>query len=483
MPSGTSVRAVLRRAELRGEVPRRRARAWRVVLDRAERAVRRLPAGRAGELRAVLGSVQALAGSRRLTASRMPLAFLTLRRNTTVWRLRAVPAAGERLTFGRDPAVFQYFPGRGVQYHALASAGQANALAPPCLRMAERHTARVGAVAARRAAARRVGALRRPRAIRLRPGACRARELARRLDRLLALSSSRGGFRAWEYRFAFGGGAPPWVSAMTQATAAQALARGAAALGHPAYREAALDALGAFRAAPPLGVRLPGGPFVMYSFAPGLRILNGELQSVIGLYDVADLTGSSRARALFRLGERGTRREVASYDTGAWSRYSFAGRESTLGYHELVTGFLRGLCTRTSRAVYCDRAARFDRYLHEPPRIDLGLPPRLREARPAAFTAWVSKVSDTRITVADRRGTVLDRTAQLPRGRYRYAFTPPRPGRYTVRVRATGPEGRRAVATAHLRAKAKPKPPKAKRRERERPRRHRRDTAAVLPTR
>ena len=488
MPTGTGTRAVLRRALLRGAIGHRQWAAWRHDLVLARRVVPRLEGARRAELASVLGTVEGLAASGRLTASRMPLAFLTLRRNTTVWRTRPFPAPSARLTFGRDPAVFQYFPGRGVQVHALATAGLANALAVPCLRVAEARRGRALARAARFASARRVGSARRvlrprvPASARGRRGACRPRTLQRRLDRLVALSSRRGGFRAWESLFAYGGGTAPWVSAMTQATAAQALARGADALGDRGYRRVALAALGAFDAAPPLGVSVPmgrGRQFVMYSFAPSLQILNGTLQAVIGLYDVAHLTGARRAWRLFRRGERAARTMVASYDTGAWSRYSLAGRESTLSYHELVTGFLDGLCSRTGRAVYCDRAARFDRYLHEPPLIRLTVPARLREARPAAFSAWVSKVSAAEVTVRDRRGVLLDRTGELPRGRYRYAFTPRRAGRYTVKVTATGPEGRRAVAEAQVRAKAKPKP-KPKPEPKPKPKRRRADHAATL---
>ena len=46
------------------------------------------------------------------------------------------------------------------------------------------------------------------------------------MDTLVRLSSWRSGFRAWEYDFSYAGSQPLWVSAMTQATAAQALARG-----------------------------------------------------------------------------------------------------------------------------------------------------------------------------------------------------------------------------------------------------------------
>ena len=66
----------------------------------------------------------------------------------------------------------------------------------------------------------------------------------------------RGGGIAWEYDFSFDGGAPPWVSAIAQGTAIQALTRGASALADPAFLSAAHQALGIFTAAPPTGVRL-----------------------------------------------------------------------------------------------------------------------------------------------------------------------------------------------------------------------------------
>ena len=132
----------------------------------------------------------------------------------------------------------------------------------------------------------------------------------------------------------------------------------------------------------------------MYSFNPSLHILNGFLQSVIGLHDVADADGLAHVPgACTGRGERAARGAVAAYDTGAWSRYSFAGRESPLSYHELVTGFLEGLCARTDRPAYCDTGARFTRYEHEPPAIHLAVTRRPREDRPAAVSFWVSKVS------------------------------------------------------------------------------------------
>ena len=81
--------------------------------------------------------------------------FLNLRRNTRTWTQAAFPRAAERRTFGADPAVFQYVPGRGMQLHPLASWGQVNARLRVCLRRAAR---------------------------------CRERDLRRRLDALARLA-------------------------------------------------------------------------------------------------------------------------------------------------------------------------------------------------------------------------------------------------------------------------------------------------------
>jgi len=153
---------------------------------------------------------------------------------------RALSPAGRRLRFGRDPVTFQYYAGRGLQIQPLATFGHTNALASSCLR----RTVRFG---------------------------CRPRALRRLLDRMLALGSVRGGLLGWEYLFDFGSGAPPWISAMTQATGAQALARGRRVLGEGRYGVAARRALGAFEQPPPTGVAVADGRgrrYAMYSFAP-----------------------------------------------------------------------------------------------------------------------------------------------------------------------------------------------------------------------
>ena len=62
---------------------------------------------------------------------------------------------------------------------------------------------------------------------------------------------------------------------------------------------------------------------------------------------------------------------VAAADTGAWSLYSYAGREATLSYHQLIEEFLSDMCEHTERRTYCDAARRFARYEREPTRIGI----------------------------------------------------------------------------------------------------------------
>ena len=431
-----SVKGALRRAWLSHAIDRGEYETMRHTWWRAQRDVRRLGGTRRAELAAVLGMAERLARARLLTASRLDPVFLTIARNREFWTTRPLPAPRARLTFRGDPVVFEYYAGRGLAIQPLASFGRANALAVPCLRVSSRFT-------------------------------CRPAALRRLLDRMVALSTERGGFLAWEHFFAFGSGAPPWISAMTQATGAQALARGRRALGEARYARAARRALGGFDAPPPLGVAVPTGSgvrYAMYSFAPDLRILNGELQALIGLRDVARIAGSDRARRLFRQAEPVVRRAVRGFDTGAWSRYSAGGAESTLGYHRLVAGFLGGLCRRTGAPAYCAAGRRFERYIREPPRVHVRALHKLRARRRTAIRFTLSKISDVLVQVGDRRGRVeLSRgLPALPRGRHSVAWVPTLAGRHELRIVAIGPGGTRAVVGRTLRTAKAKKPRKKK---------------------
>lgn len=437
-----TVPGALRRALLLRAIDQEQHDAYRRTWWRAGVAQARLGGQRGRELGAVLDQVRSLAQRRMLGPRRIAGAMLSVRRNAEVWTSRPFPKAGADVSFPRDDRVYRYIPGQGVQLHPLASFGVANALARACISESK---------------------------------PCRRKRLRRVLDDLIAVSSFRAGYRAWEYGYRFGTGSPPWVSGMAQGTAVQAYARGAKALGDRSYLDISRSALGAFEHRPPTGVSTGAGDrrrYVMYSFSPGQHILNGELQAVAGLHDLWKLSGDGRAGALFERGERGVRASVKAYDTGAWSRYSEGGAEANLHYHQFTTYQLRGLCRRTKQSAYCRAKHRFRRYQREPPTVRIGAVRGAWAGRPARIGFSLSKIGRAWIRVDGPGGRSYERTLTgLPRGSHSVMWTPPRRGTYIVRIDGrglSGPAGKAALTVRVVHPKPKPKPKKAKKKRRTR---------------
>ena len=245
---------------------------------------------------------------------------------------------GARVVFEGDPVVFQWYPGQGLQIQPLANFGKANALwracqPPPVGTGAgadpDAHADARSDDDARPTSDPREG--RRPRSPRRTPTATPAPPAT---PRPAAPRSCARCSTAWSP-------SPPSAAASprgsTSSRSAAARRRGSAAsrrgrrsrrsragrqqLSDPRYLAVARRALGAFERRPPIGVRAPsasgsGRHYLIYSFATGLRVLNGFLQSLVGLHDLADATGDRRARRLFRDGDRAAKREIPRYDTG-----------------------------------------------------------------------------------------------------------------------------------------------------------------------
>ena len=325
--------------------------ARRAVYEDVKRRTRRLSGVRESIMRSVVGTVDGIAERRQLTASRLNALWLTLERNLEWWSEGPLLPSGRRVEFEGSELVWQYYPGSGLQLQILGNFGKLNGLW----------------------------------------GGRENDRLAFMLDELLPLAAERAGGLAWEYYFSFGGGQPPWVSGLAQGTAVQALARSASRLRRQAdVLPVAQRALAVFEAPTPQGVRVPaehGNHYAIYSFNPDLRVLNGFIQSLIGLYDYARLSGDPRGTALFEAAEPQARHEVPLYDTGAWSLYSRGSstHESSLSYHDLLQGFLENLCKRTEREVYCTTAENFVAYESQPPVVAV-TPKRLRGGKPGRVT-------------------------------------------------------------------------------------------------
>ena len=278
----------------------------------------------------------------------------------------------------------------------------------------------------------------------------------------------------------------------------QAFSRAAVRFGEPRYFEAARAGLGIFRAAPPSGVRVAtpaGAHYLIYSFAPGLRVLNGFTQALNGLHDFGALANDGEGRALFAAGEAQLRAELGKYDTGGWSRYALGGRDADVSYHSLARDFLRNLCERltedAARAAapppapaspttggtllpsgptggvaptpapaspaaldpgpYCAAGDRWTQYLTRPPVVRL-VSQRARGGKPAVLRLSVSKPSN--VTLKVRRGgkTVIVLGGQLGSGvrSLRWPKPPRSAASYKVLLHAQDVTGRSGSGEATL---------------------------------
>jgi len=329
-----AVSGALRVARRRGAISRASYDRYRRAYARARSVRRRLRGARRAQLGYVIASLESIAARGRLGASRMPSLFVQLERNARYWPRLRYPVAGDQVSFRGSELLYQYYPGRGLQLQPLSTFKKANNLHGACTKGT---------------------------------GPCRRAGLKRLLDEMAGLAVKRSHrFVAWEYMFSFGGGLPPWMSAMAQASAMQAYARASQLLGQPRYLTLARRALGAFETPPPVGVRARGFRggvhYLQYSFAPRLYIFNAFVASLLGLYDLSTIAGDSRARALFDQAEPEARREIPYSDTGSWSLYSYRGPRSPAPYHELLREVLQSMCIRRLGDVYCTYAARYRRY-------------------------------------------------------------------------------------------------------------------------
>ena len=402
------MRRALARALRKGKIERAEYDSWRRTYASARRTARRLRGARRAQLTYVIATAERLALRGRLSASRMPVVFLQMARNRQYWRSLPFPASGDRVTFEGSEILFQYFPGNGLQLHPLSTFKKANLIHGACVREE--------------------------------PGCDRA-ALERLLDEMQGLAVWRSRrFIAWEYMFHFGGGAPPWMSGMAQATALQAYARAADLLDRPDYLTTARRGLGAFERLPPTGVRAVGAAggiaYLQYSFAPRLWIFNAFLQSLIGLYDYAELTGDERARKLYEEAEPEARREVPLSDVGDWSLYNYAGHESSRDYHELLREFLQSMCSRRLGEVYCTYARRYRGYQVNPPVLDLEVPELTTKGKLTAIRFSVSKLSAVEVTITKGEKVALERIATFSRGGGSFLWRPRSRGLYTVRLAA-----------------------------------------------
>lgn len=377
---------------------------------------KRLRGTRRTELQSVTETMHQIAATHQLTASRLPALFATLSANVQWWSHGPLLSSGQRVEFAGSQLVWEYYPGAGIQLQVLGSFGKADGL----------YTG----------------------------GPAHYPAMEQLLSEIIPLAARRGGGLTWEYYFPFDGGAPPWTSAMSQATGLEALTRAYEATGNSSYLQVATQALPVFSVRPPTGVAVATGRgtrFVQYTFTPQTKIINAFLQTLIGLHDFARVSGNQTAARLFAAGNVEAMDEVPGFDTGAWSLYE-PGIEDDLSYHELVTGFLSQLCAQVSAPVYCTTARHFKAYLTTPPALaQLTMRATARKALVLRFR--LSKVSHVGLVVSQGRHAVFQTSASFAHGVQGFAVPAiKRPGTYAVALAATDLAGNfgRITGTLHV---------------------------------
>ncbi len=411
-PRKDAVVVAIDKAVASGAITTTDARALRLDWQASARAQRTAKSGsRRAAVAAVRGSTTRLAARGLLTADRVRPALLSVRATTWTMLHGSYPAHEQEVTIPGDVAVFTYYAGRGVQFQPFETLKEG-------MRALNQKT----------------------------PDIDTARMIA---DRLLELSRVRGGARTWEYFFPWNGGPErPWTSAISQALATEFFWRVGQLVDEadrPTYASVAEQATRSFlRNTSAGGVGTPQGTgryYVMYTFAPTQRILNGHLQALLNVNRYAIASGSAAASRVVSLGRAAVLPLLPKFDTGGWSNYQ-PGQEAELGYHEFQSEQLVKLGEELPDATLAEYGDRFESYMVTPPLVTFGatrwLPifpaaDGLRDSTDVPFT--IDKRAKATLIVSDSTGAEVRRVVASVAT-----------GRRTIRWDGTTATGARAVA-------------------------------------
>lgn len=408
-----TVSADLQKLEQQGKISAANYRTYLSEWNSALKEEKQLSTARSEQLADVTVLLHNIAAAHDMTASRLPVLFLTLKNNAQYWKSGAMLSYGARVQFPGSELLWEYYPGQGIQLQVLGTFGEADGY--------------------------------------YESGKANYPKLATLMQEMIPLAVKRGGGLAWEYYFDWEGGTPPWVSAMSQATGLEALTNAYLATGDKTYLTTAHDALPLLETKPPTGVGVPtakGRQYLQYSFEPTTDIINAFLQTLIGLDDYAKVSGDPTAAKLFTQGDAQAVSVLGSFNTGAWSLYE-PGEEDDLSYHELVTGFAKNLCTMTKTPIYCTTATDFQADLTTKPVISqttyLATPNKKFQLR---FS--LSKVSKVGIEVYNSKKTFVATSAQFPHGTDYLNVPKLKKGLYDIKLTATDLAGNYVSASGEL---------------------------------
>lgn len=416
--SGATVGTTISRLQNDGAITAEQASAAREAYADARSVRRKAKGASRTAIRYQIGIAEKLARANRLTADRVRPVFETLGNNAAWFKDNGPRPAGTDRRFGKSRIIFQYFAGQGWQFHPLSNFAKLNAVWT------------VKSAPARRS-------------------------LGKYAAELIEWGVNRGGALTWEYYFPFSGSSAPFISSISQGTAIQALARSGNALNDATITDAAKRAMLAFDTPVPTGLKLQrdvGNHYIGYSGNRRLQILNMFLQSLDGLHDFAIITEDAKGWDLYREGLKAARRDTTDSDTGAWSLYSLRGAESSLHYHQLVTGFLAKLCDETKEDVFCGTRQNFADYTKQAPKLT-AIKAKVRRGKLVVYFR-LSKISTVTVNAARGGSAAAGAKATVGYGNKRFSFRKPKKkGSYTVYLSAVDLAGNRGTAKVRVRVR------------------------------
>ena len=294
------------------------------TVSRAKAAAKKLGGTRAQSINAVIASLTAMAGRAAFTPDLARIAFLDLDSNTTYLSSHALPSSGTRIRI--DGVVYESYTGQGLRIQPL---GTYFAILEPGQGIVSE-----GGVGAAMTSAQKI---------------------------VLAVGDNND----LPYLFPYSGTQPPWYSAMAEGVAASAGISVWNRNGDDQYLDMAIR-FGNSALADGITVDNNGLWFPLYVSKPNYRVLNGHMQTVLAMSDLADATGDDGFTDAFNRSVATTKAVLPKYDTGGWGRYAI-GEDAPVKYMTLMASQLKELGDITGDAAFTTMGQAFSNDLKTPP--------------------------------------------------------------------------------------------------------------------
>lgn len=285
-----------------------------------------LGGSRAVALNAIIKSATQIGNQAAFSAALAQIVFLELQSNVTYLASHALPSSGTRIRI--DGVVYESYTGQGLRIQPL---GTYFAILEPGQGIVSE-----GGVGAAMTSAQKI-------------------------------VLTDGESYALPYLFSWMGHAPNWQSAMAEGVAASAGLSAWNRTGDDTFLDSAMRfGNGALDDA--ITVENNGLWFPLYVFAPSYRVLNGHMQAVLAMNDLADATGDDGFADAFNRGVATTKAVLPKYDTGGWGRYAI-GEDAPVKYMTLMATQLKDFGQITGDPTFTDMGNRFTADLKTPPVI------------------------------------------------------------------------------------------------------------------